>query len=196
MSARRAGVTLIEVMIAITIFGIVGSLVYSTFIQTARQKTRIEETLDRHHVIEAALERMARELSMAFVSTQVNPQGSLQVTSTAFIGTDRGRRDRIDFTSFSHQRLFRDARESDQNEISYFLASDPNDPGGTVLARREQNRIDEDPTRGGIVQVLIEGVDEFELEYLDPTTQLWITRWDSTSAAGQLHRLPTQMKIR
>jgi len=139
---------------------------------------------------------MARELSMAFISTQLNPTLSRRVSNTIFLGTDRGRRDRVDFTSFSHQRLFRDAHESDQNEISYFLAADPNEPGAMVLARRMQNRIDEDPTRGGIVQVLLEGVDELEFEFLDPTTGLWLPRWDSSSAAAQLYRLPTQVKIR
>ncbi len=191
-----AGVTLIEVMVAITIFSIVATLVYSAFIQTGRHKARLEEDIDRHHVVEAALERMARELSMAFVSAQRNPSPTMQVMNSAFIGTDRGRRDRVDFTSFSHRRLFRDAHESDQNEISYFLANDPVNRGDMVLARREQNRIDQDPTRGGRVQILLEGVEELELEYLDPTTKLWQPRWSTQNAADQPNRLPSQVKIR
>jgi general secretion pathway protein J len=192
----RAGITLIEVMVAITIFSIVATMIYGAFIQTGRHKARVEVDIDRHHVVTAALERMARELSMAFVSVQRNPSTSLQVMITAFIGTDRGRRDRVDFTSFSHRRLFRDAHESDQNEISYFLASDPVNRGDMVLARREQNRIDDDPTRGGRVQILLEGVEELELEYLDPTTNLWVQRWSTENAADQPSRLPSQVKIR
>lgn len=193
---RRAGITLIEVMVAITIFSIVATLVYGAFIQTGRHKAKVEQDIDRHHVVEAALERMARELSMAFVSAQANPSPSMRVMNSAFIGTDRGRRDRVDFTSFSHRRLFRDAHESDQNEISYFLASDPAHRGDMVLARREQNRIDEDPTRGGRVQILLEGVEELELEYLDPTTKIWQQRWSTQNAADQPNRLPSQVKIR
>ncbi len=193
---QREGITLIEVMVALTIFSIVATMIYGAFIQTGRHKARVEEDIDRHHVIEASLGRMARELSMAFVSAQRNPSPSLQTVKTAFIGTDRGRRDRVDFTSFGHRRLFRDAHESDQNEISYFLANDPRGGGGYVLARREQNRIDDDPARGGRVQVLLEDVEEFELEYLDPTTNIWVQRWSTENAADQPNRLPSQVKIR
>ncbi|MBC7171309.1 MAG: prepilin-type N-terminal cleavage/methylation domain-containing protein [Polyangiaceae bacterium] len=192
----RLGITLIEVMVAISIFSIVATLVYSAFIQTARHKANLELDLDRHHVIEAALERMARELSMAFVSAQKNPSPSLVTMNSAFIGTDRGRRDRVDFTSFSHRRLFRDAHESDQNEISYFLASHPTRSGELVLARREQNRIDHDPTKGGRVQILLEGIKELEFEYLDPTTHIWQMRLSTQNAADQPNRLPSQVKIR
>ena len=44
----------------------------------------------------------------------------------------------VDFTSFSHRRLFRDAHESDQNEISYFLASDPRDRSNLVVRAFER----------------------------------------------------------
>jgi general secretion pathway protein J len=196
MGRRREGVTLIEVMVAITIFAVIGTMIYSTFVNTARHKQKVAEDIDRHHALEAALERMAREISMAFVSAQLNPSPTLQVTKTAFLGTDRGSRDRLDFTSFSHRRLYRNAHESDQNEISYFLANDPSDPGEMVLARREQNRIDDDPLSGGRVDVLLDGVEGLELEYLDPTTNLWVQRWDTRSAAGQPNRLPSQVKIR
>jgi general secretion pathway protein J len=193
---HREGVTLIEIMVAITIFAVVGTMIYGTLISTARHKEKLQEDLDRHHALEAALERMAREISMAFVSAQQNPSTSLQVTKTIFYGVDRGSRDRLDFTSFSHRRLFRNAHESDQNEISYFLASDPSSPGDTVLARREQNRIDDDPTRGGRVDILLEDVESLEFEYLDPTTKLWVMRWDTRNATGQPNRLPSQVKIR
>ena len=94
------------------------------------------------------IERMARELSMAFVSAQLNKSPALQVVKTAFVGTDPGKGSRIDFTSFSHQRLYRDAHESDQNELSYFVADDPEDAEPHVLARREQQPHRRRPARG------------------------------------------------
>ena len=47
---RRAGITLIEVMVALTIFSIVATLIYGAFIQPGRHKARVEEDIDRHHV--------------------------------------------------------------------------------------------------------------------------------------------------
>jgi len=193
--SREAGITLIEAMIALTIMGIVASMVWSAFAQTSRSKQRVEEDLDRMHVIQMALERMARELSMAYVSAHRPTSPSLLQVHTAFIGHDHGGRDRVDFTSFSHQRLYRDAHESDQNELSYFIARDPENSRQQVLARREQNRIDDDPTRGGHVEVMVHDVESFDLEYLDPTTKQWVRSWDTTQGTGQLFRLPSQVRI-
>ena len=134
---RLAGITLVEVMVAVTILAMVTLMVWSGFSQTARTKEELSEVLQRSHGIHSAMERMAREISMAFVSAQRNPDPNLQAVRTAFVGTDHGERDRLDFNSFSHRRLYRDAHESDQNELSYFLAPDPEDRSrGYVLARR------------------------------------------------------------
>jgi general secretion pathway protein J len=192
----RSGVTLIEIMVAMTIIAIVATLMYTGFTQTSRNKKRIESELDRQHEVRMGIERMARELSMAYVSAQVNPDLSIAPVRTAFIAKDSGKGARIDFTSFSHQRLYRDAHESDQNEIGYFLTDDPDDPSITVLARREQARIDDKPEEGGRTQILIRDVSEFELSFLEPLTGEWLTTWDSTQAAMQPNRLPTQVKIK
>ena len=133
---------------------------------------------------------------MAFVSTHVNPSLDLRVMNTAFIGKDNGNEDRIDFTSFSHRRLYRNARESDQNEISYFVTEHPDDPDIKVLARREQNRIDEDPRTGGKSQILLENVEGFQLEYFDPLLSEWVQTWDATDPLAQPNRLPTYVRIR
>lgn len=192
---NRRGVTLIEVMVALTIFGMVGSMVYSAFSTTARHKQRVEADLDRHHMLAAALERMAREISMAYVSAHRNANESLNVMETAFHGEDHGERDRLDFTSFSHVRLYRNAHESDQNEISYFVTRHPDDDSRWVLARREDNRPDEEPHRGGDVQILIDDLHSFELEYLEAGTNRWVREWDARSAADHLNVLPLQVKI-
>ncbi len=191
----REGMTLIEAMIAIVILAIVGTMVWEGFSQTERTKKRLEAQADRTQVLRVALERMARELSMAYVSAQVNPSTALQVVKTAFIGTDQGDSSRVDFTSFSHQRLYRDAHESDQNELSYFVMEDPDDSSKKVLVRREQNRIDDDPQHGGRIEVMVHDVTRFELSYLDPQSTEWVSTWDTTQAAGQPNRLPSQVKI-
>ena len=191
-----SGFSLLEVLLAIAILSLVGALIYGGFAQTTINKKRVETDLDHSRTVHMALERMARELSMAFVSTHVNINPNLQTMRTAFIGKDRPGNDRIDFTSFSHRRLYRNVHESDQNSISYFLTSHPNDPSNKVLARREQNRIDEDPSQGGKSQILLENVDSFDVEYFDPLTSQWIKTWNTTQATGQLNRLPSQIRIK
>ena len=191
----KRGFTLLEIMLAVSVLALVGTMVYGGFSQTALNKARVEEDVDHSRIIHMALERMVRELTMAFVSTHVNPSPDLRVVETAFIGKDNGRDDRIDFTSFSHRRLYRDARESDQNEISYFVTEHPDDPDVQVLARREQNRIDDDPRRGGKSQILVENVEEFDIEYFDPLLSDWVQSWDTEDVLAQPNRLPTQVRI-
>src|SRR5207237_6497019 len=95
---RTSGVTLIEVMVAMAIIAIVSTLLYTGFVQTAHNKERIETEVDRQHEIRMGLERVAREVSMAFVSAHLNPLPALQNSISAFVGTDSGRGSRIDFT--------------------------------------------------------------------------------------------------
>ena len=192
----KRGFTIIEIILAIAILAIVGTLIYGGFAQTTLNKSRIENDIDHYRTAHMALERMAREVSMAFISTHVNPSLDLRTVNTVFIGTDNGTEDRLDFTSFSHQRLYRDSKESDQNEISYFVTEDPDDPNSRVLARRMQNRIDAEPNRGGKSQILLRNVEEFNIEYFDPQLSEWVQSWASDDRFKQPNRLPTQVRFR
>ena len=191
----RAGMTLIEIMAAMAILAIVASLLYSAFVQTSRNKQRIEAELDRYHEIYSAIDRIAQELSMAYTSAHRNPNAVLRTMITGFVAKESGSNSRVDFTSFSHRRLYRNAHESDQNELSFFVANDPNDPTKKVLARREQRRVDDDFTKGGQSQILIEDIHKFELSFFDPLTSEWAPNWDTTQTAMQPNRLPMQAKI-
>lgn len=193
-SPTRKGMTLIEAMVAIAIFAIVATMVFGGFSQTMRNKRRVEEQSDRAHVIRVAMERMVREMQSAFVSLHVNPNAQLASMRTAFHGRREGRGSRLDFTSFSHRRLYRDAHESDQNELAYFMTRHPEEPSQQVLARREQRRIDDDPEHGGQTAILIEDVEEFELSYYDNQAQQWVDSWDASQGATT-NRLPYQVRI-
>lgn len=192
---RRAGMTLIEIMIALAILGTIVTLVYGAFSQTAKHKERVERDLNRDHEIRSGLNRVVRDLQMAYTSVQVNPDQSLQPMKTAFILKQDGSGSRIDFNSFSHRRLRRDAHEADQCEIGYFVTRNPNDASRSVLARREQAPIDDDPESGGVSQVLVDDVASFAIEVLDPVTLEWQETWDTVQGAGQPNRLPLQARI-
>jgi general secretion pathway protein J len=193
---RKSGITLIEMMVAMAILAIVATLMYTGFTQTSRNKKRVEADLERNHEVRMGIERIARELSMAFMSAQLNDDLSLQVVRTGLIAKETGGGSRVDFTSFSHQRLYRDAHESDQNELSYFIADDPDDSRINVLARREQSRIDDDFEKGGRTQILIREITGFELSFLEPLTGEWVSTWDTTQAAMQYGRMPSSVRIK
>lgn len=196
-TARRAaqrGLTLLEVMVSIGILAVIASLIYGAFDGMRRSREGITRTGDRFHEGRGALTRMSRELSSAFISLHRPDNIGLITRQTLFIGTTRSPVDRVDFTSFSHRRTGKGSHESDQNELSYFGSRDP-ETGAIDLVRRMSPNIDEDARRGGVVQVLAHDVASVDFAYLDGPADSWSEDWDSTQAAGQAERLPTQVRI-
>jgi general secretion pathway protein J len=195
----QRGLTLIEAMVSLGVLALIGSLIYGAFDGMSRSRKGITQMNDRYHQGRAAIQRMAREIQAAFVSKHGDYSNSTslvaqQVRKTAFIGQDEGSFDRLDFTSFAHRRLARDAHESDQCEIGYFGA--PNrDTGATDLVRREDKYLDMEPGKGGVVNVLVEDVQSFQISYYDDTLNEWLDSWDTTQAVGQPWRLPKQVLI-
>jgi general secretion pathway protein J len=196
MKRSTTGMSLIEVMVAMTIFAIVASLLYGGFAQTARLKESVEASLDREHEIRGGIERMAQELSSAYTSNQRNINESLRTMLTGFVAKEEGSSTKVYFSSFSHRRLYRNAHESDQNELAYYVTADPENQSQDVLARREQRRVDEDLEKGGTIQVMISNVRGFEMQFFDPITKEWSTHWDTTQAGGTPNRLPQMAKLK
>jgi len=193
--AAARGLALVEVIVATGVLAAIAMLVYGAFAGMRSSKEGVARLAERHHEGREALRRIARELSSAFVSLHRPLDPNAQTMTTVFVGERGSPASRLDFASFSHRRLDRDAHESDQAEISYYGSADPKRSGVVDLVRRSTPRLDLDPARGGRVDVLATDIESFELEYLDPMTGLWSETWDTTDATGQLDRLPLQVKV-
>ena len=195
MKRKSRALTLLEVMVAVAILAMVSVLIYGAFDGMNRGKKFLGRSADCYHQGRGAMSRIAMEISSAFLSNH-QPLTQQQIRRlTIFVGSHGSPADRLDFTSFSHRRLNRDAHESDQNEISYFGSPDPDVSGKMDLARREASIIDTEPKKGGEVLVLVDDIERFELRYLDPTTTLWTDTWDSSQVSGQPNRLPFEVRI-
>lgn len=196
-SRRRArrGMTLLEVLVSLGVLAMISLLIYGAFDSISRGRRGEAMRSDRARQGRDAVERMVREISGAFVSMHQPINQALITRNTAFIAQNGANFDRLDFTSFAHRRIQKDARESDQAEIGYFVVSDPDVEGKKDLVRREQSPPDIDPKRGGVVNVLAEDVEQLDIKYLDPMTNQWLDSWDTVQATGQYNRLPLEVKI-
>lgn len=190
----RRGITLIEVMVALGVLALIAALVYGAFEAMSRTRAGIDGASERYHQGRTAISRISREIQASFLSLHRPMQNpGLQVSQTIFRGQNGGVGDRVDFTSFSHRRLGFGAHESDQNELSYFVARGKT--GDTLdLARRESKIIDMEPTTGGVVQIMAENIALFELSYLDGATGDWKDTWDTTQVEN-FERLPRQVRV-
>jgi general secretion pathway protein J len=187
--------TLLEVLVSMAILSMIALLIYGAFDSMSRGRKGEGMRADRARQGREALLRMTREFSSAFLSMH-NPQNIGLVTrQTIFVGTSSVPFDRVDFAAFAHRRLLKDAKESDQCELGYFAAQDPDVADKWDLVRREQTPIDLDPRRGGVVNVLAENITAFDVRYLDPVSGLWTETWDSMQLNGQPNRLPLELRI-
>ncbi len=193
-SGGAAGFTLIEVMIAVGISAVIGVMALGAFQRAQAARDLVEAQDERTSGARLALGRLAREVSMAFLSEHYDHK-RYRERPTLFRGKDGGDRDELLFTTMSHERLTRDARESDQATVEYSLDSDPELPGELALLRRERPRIDDDAMRGSTSAVLCQHVTAFDVEYWDWRKQEWAREWSSASVERQ-GMLPTRVRFR
>jgi general secretion pathway protein J len=187
--------TLLEVMVSLAILSLIAVLIHGVIDSLSRGRKAEGQRADRAHAGREAMGRIIRDLSAAYLSQHVPSVQALQTNRTAFVGRSSTTFDRIDFTAFAHFRTDRDAHESDQAEVGYFAVKDPDVPDKMDLVRREQTPIDYEPLKGGIVNVVAEDIESFDVRYLDPMTSQWVETWDSMQVTGQPNRLPLEVKI-
>lgn len=187
--------TLLEILISLGVMSMISLLIYGAFDSLSRGRRGEALRADRARQGRDAIERISRELEGAFLSMHTPTNVALVTRTTGFYAQNSSDGDRLDFTSFAHRRVTKEVKESDQAEIGYFLVKDPEVDGKVDLVRREQAPIDLDFKRGGVVSLLAESVERFELRYLDPLTGQWVDTWDSTNLTAQLNRLPLEVRI-
>ncbi len=129
--ARAAGFTLLEVMLAVTIFGIVATAIYGTFSRTLRSKALAEQRIDVVRTGRTALGRLADEIATAVLIGDPSSPDRRFVSVTG--GTESARLDSLYLCSLS-SRGGSEARDTDQRMIDYFY---PDDGRGMRRDRRE-----------------------------------------------------------
>jgi general secretion pathway protein J len=193
-AVRARGFTLIEVLVSVAILAGMTTLIWGSFSMTANAKRRVEEIEQRYHQIRLGMNRMSREISMAFLSKNDTP-GTVN-PRTMFIGQHNSRNDDLSFSSLAHVVLRENSKECDQSVIRYYAAPDPDSRSRTHLMRRESRRLGgQRPGEEGPAYVMIENIDGLHFQYFDETANEWKESWSTTSADGQPDRLPSKVRI-
>ncbi len=219
---RPRGLTLIEVLLAITILATMSAIAWTSITQTFQTEEIASERQEFYRMVRLAMNRMSNEISMAYVAGP--DHGGEEITGEPLMPEDYeelgdigmwepvqfgmiGRDDELSFTSFAHTRTLAGEKASHHAQIGYELDRYTNDEGRTVqrLIRRYNTNFDDDLTRGGTVQTMIPEVENLEFEFWDPgepelgteeelADGRWVSEWDTTSRehAG---RLPSRVRI-
>ena len=196
MSSRRtsSGFTLIELMLALAIFGFLTTIMWSSFSQTVKQKKVIQSEQERAHAVRVALMRMTREIEMAYISENENT--GIAYRRTQFVASAHPDVDELTFSTFGHQRLRAGAAEGDTSLVSYYGARDPEDRRVLNLMRKETRRLQaEDPsTLFGESYILCPDVARVKFAFYDHRKKEWETDWNTVDASGTPY-LPTHVRI-
>jgi prepilin-type N-terminal cleavage/methylation domain-containing protein len=209
-SNSKAGFTLLEVLVSVAIMALIMLLVWSTQSQSLNSKERIEKRDLLYQYGRVALEKIANDISMAFLTKKpgtpsVPAEGvaappivaelvTVPRPITFFIGEDEGDRDRLRLTSMSHLRLISGGKESDQAKIMYEVESSAEEQGVMNLMRTETPWLDAETEVKGIALVLAENVRDFDLEYYDDRKEEWDKLWN-TEIIDYTGRLPRAVRI-
>jgi general secretion pathway protein J len=188
------GFTLMEIMIALAITALMGGMIAMSFQTSFHAKETIEKDADQYRMLRSAMDRMVREISAAYVSDRYDTKRFRDQNDrpTNFIGE----RDHLLFTSLAHERLYTDAKESDQMVVEYSVKSGMDEAARdrVDLVRRENPSVDGQMDRGGTEAILYEGIRKIEFAYWDSQDKEWTDEWD-TRRLEKKSILPTRVKI-
>lgn len=192
----RRGFTLLEVIVAVAITAMIGATIAVAFNTGFKAKEIVETEAEQYRGLRSTMDRMVREIGAAFVSDRYDSRRYRDQNDrpTNFIGA----RDKLIFTSLAHQRLYADAKESDQMVVAYEVrtSTKKGSRGQQDLMRRENpNLYGEDKMdRGGVEDVLLENVKRVEFSYWDSDQKDWVTEWD-TRKLEKKSILPVRVRI-
>jgi general secretion pathway protein J len=189
---RRRGMTLIEIMIAMAIMGLMMVIAWTTIKSASDARQSFEAMEDRNSEVRSGLARLTFDLESAYLSK--NEDKNLDNKRTGFIGKE----DTMRFSSFGHVTLWADGNESDQTLVVYYLDDDREHPQHDSLYRKELRRLSNEnwEREPGDLDVLIRDIDKLEFEYWDWKDKKWIRDWDSNRPDGVGGRLPTRVRIK
>jgi type II secretion system protein J len=191
----QAGMTLIEVLIAMAMLSFMLVMAWSTTSSVADAQQFFEEMQERNHELRVAMNRMARDLSAAYVSQ--NEDRNLDNRRTLFLGKEDTPVDELRFSTLGHVALWANANESEQTLISYHAVRDRDDSSKTNLVRRESRRLSNEPweSEPAEADLLLRDVERVGFEYFDPRDNEWQDSWNTTSADAERGRLPERVRI-
>lgn len=163
------GFTLLEVVIGLALLALLLSVVQGAYTGALRSKRRVSAETAEAHLASMVLQRMAQELSMAFLSQDLKESTGL------VLDADGDGHSTLSFTTFVP--AISGFSAGGESEVGYFLEED--EEGALHLMRRETTDIDGDLEEGGVPYTMLRDLRRFIVLCYDG--QDWLERWDASS---------------
>ncbi len=165
---RHTGFTLLELLVALTIFALISVMAYSGLNSVMAQRAQTSERADQLKQIQMLFNVMERDLSQLVDRTVRNEYGDA-VGALVSAGSDDG----VEFTRLGYANPGGLPR-SDIQRVRYRLEDGD-------LKRETWWVLDRAPDSAIVEQPLLDHVQEFTLRFLDQTNE-WRETWPPTGA--------------
>ena len=187
----RRGFTLIEIIVAVGLLGLMASLIFGVISSMFGIQRDMDDLVEVNHMGRVALDRISKDVSQAFLSMNLGPEDQQR---TLFLGE----RDRLVFSYMGNVPVKAGVLETDQGVVEYKLGGRSKDREGKNLVRRFKAVIDGDAERGGDEYVMATGIKKLKFEYWDKQKEDWDDSWradDPFTAEEPGFSLPTRVRI-
>lgn len=201
--SRRAGFTLIELMVVVVLLAILTAAVSYAFVAGLDIERRQARTTQQRIDIAGMEQRITNLLQSAFLSGDANDATTFFV-ATNDSGSEIGA-DTLTFTTtapgvplvaLGGEDDFETRNENQGpvggvEEVAYSMTPVGDAGNRTGLFERMQRPSDGDPTQGGMEGVLSPQVESIGFEFYNGTD--WVNTWDTVSGE---RRLPSSVRVR
>jgi len=189
--SSRRGFTLLEILMAISIFAIVVSLAYGSYRSTFRIINQTESQIELYNQARITMDRISCDLGSLYLGSSGFLQGKAQT-----IGNKEA--DSLQFTSTAHLVLNREEQPAGYATISYTVEEDPETRELNLFRHDQAFRPAEgnEPATGNGI-LLCEGLQEVRLLYYDDKGEQKDS-WDSKEieeADTNAQKLPDRIEI-
>jgi type II secretion system protein J len=180
---RARGFTLLELLVAIAILGIIAGTLYATLFAATRAQRSARSSVEPSRAAALTLEYLRQDLDGA-----MRPNGVLAGAFTGSSGDGAGGADSLSFYSNANVPIA-DAISSDLRKVEFVVVADTTDGTSTLLRRVTTNLL---PIGEATVreQVLCRKVAVLKYRYFDGS--IWLDTWLST---GMGNVLPVAVEV-
>ena len=213
MKTSKAGFTLLEVILAITILSTLSLLSSQAISRALKARSKIQQEVDDVSTLRDSMRMIRTDINLAFHHRDFEketldiakkpkaaapaapgapvapppPETKRETVRVSPVTDFMGIESEVNFVTLNSGRLTSANVQADFIEVGYALKSCNNLTTGQAskcLFRRTQNVLDDDVRTGGNEIVMLENVSEFKLRYIGDTKQDWVSVWNSTSTSS------------
>jgi type II secretion system protein J len=191
--SSQKGMTLLEVLVAISILAAVLGVIYTTFLSASKASDLIEADEEAYQTARSLIGMLSQELSALYLDP-IAASGSTTTPQKSLKGlheeADGERTDQITFITTSYRRKGNNSREGMIALIGYFFDVDAISGKKRLIRSEDPYLYDEE---GGSLSPLTDRVESLTISYQkkDKNSDEWLDEWDTSTQK----KLPDLIRI-